>query len=771
MKEGWETGGNTVVPGASFSKPQQSQGISLAQCGECKHWANGFCELRKQAVAASAVFASRCNFYEPGKGEKREGPERVAAFIELPPVAEKVKAEKAKPEVAVATAQTAQVAQVPAQVRQAEAEATQAAREPQPAPAQRVEVPLSEGDAQPAPVPQVPQPAKEGVAPGPERRPEITIVLRGRSVFTIPTPEGEVRVEVSGEAARVELNGRVAEGEVRHIAWLCKQVGLTEKSILLVKLYLSEHGLKLLEPPLPQDVLEAVRLAGGREIIGLLRKLSPGDLGLEKLVQAAMELGIISEEEWRRKSLRVLIQRIPVNLRARLINELLEEWGIARIVAYQPRPDVEAEAWCSVLGSRTLYPPDIWTELASKFFSSALTQTVMSYTKKAVRALTREGSVLTWAEVNPFEYFNLGKYVLDLRELQLLPASMVNAWFTYEVDLGLREEDLKEIVERVRRREFEEKENVIYRLWRPLFPSELEWQRWARSWGAVLLPKRMKLISMWKGPSNIGKTSFLSVVTAPIEPVTGAVPLSKLSNPQDRFSNWPLLGKWINAYSEEVEVDARNLSTLKALVGENDWIYVDRKGLPQVKMRSLKAMYFVCNTLPKVRVREPGEMEAFLERLNLVVTPKPAGWQPKEGVEKLVSPVDAFEFLLMQTVLLREEGLPRRTPEETLEILESEHDIFRQFIEEACVLDQHASVEKAVLYSVFTEWCKKKKITEEISYLSFVNSMRRLMNEYGFSEGKGKGGRAVFKGITAAELYSEEQRKQAQLELQRFEEA
>ena len=765
--------------GISFSKPQPNHAISVT-CGQCAHWVNGYCELRKQAAAASAPFAQRCNFFTPGKGEKREVPRQEAALVELPPIAEKVKSEKVKAaeegprsEVAVATAQTAQTAQpaqVPAQVRQAETEVPQAARELQPAPVQHAEGPLSEGSTQPS---QGPQPAPVPQAPGPERRPEITIVLRGRSVFTIPTPEGEVRVEVSGEAARVELNGRVAEGEVRHITWLCKQVGLTEKSVLLVKLYLSEHGLKLLEPPLPQDVLEAVRLAGGREIIGLLRKLSPGDLGLEKLVQAAMELGVISEEEWRRKSLRVLIQRIPVNLRARLINELLEEWGIARIVAYQPRPDVEAEAWCSVLGSRTLYPPDIWTELASKFFSSALTQTVMSYTKRAVRALTREGSVLTWAEVNPFEYFNLGKYVLDLRDLQLLPASMVNAWFTYEVDLGLREEDLKEIVERVRRREFEEKENVIYRLWRPLFPSEEEWRRWARSWGAVLLPKRMKLISMWKGPPNIGKTSFLSVVTAPIEPITGAVPLSKLSNPQDRFSNWPLLGKWINAYSEEVEVNARNLSTLKALVGENDWIYVDRKGLPQVKMRSLKAMYFVCNTLPKVRVREPGDMEAFLERLNLVVTPKPAGWQPKEGVEKLVSPVDAFEFLLMQTVLLREEGLPRRTPEETLEILESEHDIFRQFIEEACVLDQHASVEKAVLYSVFTEWCKRKKITEEISYLSFVNSMRRLMNEYGFSEGKGKGGRAIFKGITAAELYSEEQRKQAQLELElrRFEEA
>jgi hypothetical protein len=558
---------------------------------------------------------------------------------------------------------------------------------------------------------------------------------------------------------------------VRHIAWLCKQVGLTEKGALLVRLYLSEHGLKFAEPPLPQDVLEVARLAGGRELVGLLRKLPPGDLGLERLVQRAVELGVVSEEDWRKKALRALIQRIPVNVRARLINELLEEWGVARIVAFQPKPDAEAEAWCSVLGSRTLYPPDIWTELASRFFSSALTQTVIGYTKKAVRALTREGSVVTWAEVNPFEYFNLGKYVLDLRDLRLLPASMVNAWFTYEVDLGLREEDLRELVERVRRGEFEEKENAIYKLWRPVFPDELEWRRWARSWGAVLLPRRSKLISMWKGPPNVGKTTFLGVVTKPIEPVTGVSPLSDLTNRLNRFSKWPLLGKWVNACSEEVTVDARNLNTLKTLVGgEGEWILVDRKGLPPVKMRALKAMYFVCNTLPRIQVREAGDMEAFLERLNLVVTGSPpGGWQAKEGVEGLVSPAEAFEFLLMQTVLLREEGLPRRSPEEALEVLESEHDIYRQFIEEECVLSSGVSVEKAALYSVFREWCREKRITASISYMSFLSGMRALMSEYGFSEGKGKGGKAVFKGVTAARLHSAEQ--QARLELQRFEEA
>jgi len=65
-------------------------------CGLCEHWSNGFCELRRQPVAASAAFAQRCNFFEAGGGGKGKVAERgQPAAVELPPIAEKLRAESA----------------------------------------------------------------------------------------------------------------------------------------------------------------------------------------------------------------------------------------------------------------------------------------------------------------------------------------------------------------------------------------------------------------------------------------------------------------------------------------------------------------------------------------------------------------------------------------------------------------------------------------------------------------------------------------------------
>jgi phage/plasmid-associated DNA primase len=218
----------------------------------------------------------------------------------------------------------------------------------------------------------------------------------------------------------------------------------------------------------------------------------------------------------------------------------------------------------------------------------------------------------------------------------------------------------------------------------------------------------------------------------PIEPLVSRVPLSKLAS-KERFALQPLVGKWVNVYSERLAPTVSNLETINNLVGESDWVFVDRKHKPPIFIRSLKSMVFAGNAVPAVTSWEAGVMDAFIDRLSVIFVGKPEGFKPVKDIAERIPKAESFAFLLWCRWQLeqgegRESGweLRRRSVEEVMELLlEAQSPVYR-FVVERCVRDPQAKVKRKVLYEAYVEWLKEQGITAVPSYATFYMQVRAL---------------------------------------------
>jgi energy-coupling factor transporter ATP-binding protein EcfA2 len=578
-----------------------------------------------------------------------------------------------------------------------------------------------------------------------------------RLLLKVPAPSGEVELELFGDAVALRFNGLEAKGALPQLRSLCEQVGLLEKDLLAVKQALRSVGLRVPEPPVPVELGKLLPSLSPLEAFELLSTLPHGDLGLSDLLSLALEEGKVSEEDlknpWR------ALSKVPSHVRARYAARLLEEWGLLRVVVLklaregEERGTGEAyEGRCAPVGDRILLPLEVWESAASRFFASALNREVFSYVRNHPSAL--HSVEVPLERVNPWHLLRLKGWVLDLRDLKLVPPSLCDWWFTYQVDIGLRDAELKGLVESVKRGEYSIEENAVYRLWKPHFDAagENEWVCFTRSVGTWLSPFRHKNVTLLVGPKDAGKSSLLAALTAPIEPLVGRVPLSVLAS-KERFAKQPLIGKWVNVYSEKLLPTLRNLEEINNLVGESDWVYVDRKHKPGIFIRSLKSMLFACNAVPVVTSWDPDTMEAFIGRLSIVFIGKPEGFEPVPDVVSRVPRAHSFAFLLWCAKQLAEEGwkVRRRSEEELLELLlEAQSPVYR-FLAERCVKDPQARVERKVLYEAYVDWLKEQGVTAVPPRDQFYMQIRSM----GFVERKWKG-EYYFFGLRLAEEGEEE---------------
>ena len=606
------------------------------------------------------------------------------------------------------------------------------------------------------PPPQPPPPPSSGGGAEPYKP-----TFKGK--FTIRTFSGEVELELFGDGVVVRFNGLEAKGALPQLRALCEEVGLPEKDYFALKEELRGLGLRVPEPPVPEELAKLLPALTPLEALELAEGLPQGDLGLDQLLELAEREGWVRPED--KLNPRRALSKVPSHVRARLAAQLLEEWGLVRIVALrlslegEERATGEAyEGRCAPVGDRVLLPLERWERVASKFFASALNRETFSYVRNHPTAVSPHEVPLE--RVNPWHLLRLKGWVLDLRDLSLVPPSLCDWWFTYQVDLGLSDAELRGLVERVRRGEYSVEENTVYRLWRPHFDAagEHEWEYFVDAVGTWLSPFRHKSLTLLVGPKNAGKSSLLAALTAPIEPLVGKVPLSKLAG-KERFALQPLIGKWVNVYSERLSPTLSNLETINNLVGESDWIFVDRKHKPPVFVRSLKSMLFASNAVPMVTSWDAGTMEAFIGRLSIVFVGRPEGFRPEPDVAARVPRSHAFAFLLWCRWQLGERGweLRRRSEEELLELLlEAQSPVYR-FIAERCVRDPHARVKRRELYEAFVEWLKEQGVTVVPSRDQFYMQIRSM----GFVDRPWKGEYCFF-GLRLAEE-GEEGRKQSQL--------
>ena len=184
-----------------------------------------------------------------------------------------------------------------------------------------------------------------------------------------------------------------------------------------------------------------------------------------------------------------------------------------------------------------------------------------------------------WHEVNPWDKLRLANSILDLKELKLLDKS--NHYFTYKLKVSISNEELKAIKEG----SYDIRENAVYRSWRAHFDDD-DWEYLVDSLGAWLAPHRSKLVTFIVGPTGSGKSTLLLNLVKPVEPLVATVSLRSITSYQ--FGLQALIGKHILAYSERGDVVLKNLDVINNIVGENDFIHVERKHKPAVRIRSLK---------------------------------------------------------------------------------------------------------------------------------------------------------------------------------------
>jgi phage/plasmid-associated DNA primase len=195
-----------------------------------------------------------------------------------------------------------------------------------------------------------------------------------------------------------------------------------------------------------------------------------------------------------------------------------------------------------------------------------------------------------------------------------------------------------------------------------------------------------------------------------MEPLVATVSLRSITGYQ--FGLQALVGKHVLAYSERGDVVLKNLDIINNIVGESDFIHVERKHKPAVKIRSLKAALFTMNDPPILHEQGGETLAAFIERLSLVFMRAPEGF--KATREYRVPPEEAFKLLLWCRAKLEERGweIRKRSYEEKLDYLVKMANSALRFLESGYVVDDpDGRVKGTELYEAYVKWCKENGLT------------------------------------------------------------
>jgi len=391
-------------------------------------------------------------------------------------------------------------------------------------------------------------------------------------------------------------------------------------------------------------------------------------------------------------------QKAKTEVKASIIYSIIDYvFNVIKVLPAEP----SEESVTYIAHENTLYEPEeiirpIVGSLVAKAYSKR------NLVKEVELATYSTGKTIYWWQIDPWDMLNLTNGVLDLRELKIKESSS-EYYFRHRLLIKISDKDLDEI----RSDSYDIEKNEVYKLWRKHFDDE-NWEYFVHSVGTWLRPERSKHIAFLIGPSDSGKSTLLHVLTKPIKPIVAHVDLRSITSYQ--FGLEALVGKLINVYSERGETVLRNIDMINNLVGEKDYITVQRKHKSAVTIRSLKTMMFSMNDPPVLSEYGGETLRAFLNRLSIILIKQPDNFKPIPDLD--VDPREAFMFLLWARRQLEKNNwiIKKMSDDDMISYLIRETNSALKFLEESKVIERDPSsvVKGTDLYEAYVDWCMRQ---------------------------------------------------------------
>ena len=402
-----------------------------------------------------------------------------------------------------------------------------------------------------------------------------------------------------------------------------------------------------------------------------------------------------------------LWNKLKANVRAELMTRFLRERRLINTIALSKR---EREYYVfygynNLIIDLETWGLDILTLLFGRFMSSSSIRDIIRVMKAMARPISEE-------KLNPPNYLRLKSAILDLETLNLVKLEEVgDYYFDYAMPIFTTKTNLDHLrlaVKEISEDRYDIRTNKVYQLFRPRF-EDSDWEYLVSGLGVILSPKKAKLLINLIGKPNTGKSTFLSIIRKPIEPIVASVSLSDIQ--QDKFGKEPLIGKHVLITSESQDVYITKVGVLNQIFGESDVIEVNRKNEKYAKLHSLKLGIVSMNDPPIIKDKVTGAVDALLERLSMVMMFKPDNAENIPGLADMISPEEAFNFLLWCRRQLELNGwkIKKLDKEDILNIIRESSNTAYQFLNLATELldfDNNCRMEAKRLYELYERWCE-----------------------------------------------------------------
>ncbi|WP_067936864.1 phage/plasmid primase, P4 family [Alicyclobacillus kakegawensis] len=246
--------------------------------------------------------------------------------------------------------------------------------------------------------------------------------------------------------------------------------------------------------------------------------------------------------------------------------------------------------------------------------------------------------------------------------------------------------------------------------------------------GYCLIPTaRYEKAMMFTGRGSNGKSTLIRLITALLgKENTTSIPLQELS--ESRWKRADLEEKLLNAFADISHKAVESSSLFKSIVS-GDEIDAERKHQDPFYFRPFAKLLFSANELPGSRDVTP----AYFRRWLIIPFMRTFDATSRdEGLfERLTTPEELsglLNFALdgLRSLVGLHAFVESSAAADALETYRLETDNVAAFLDEECVVDEHATVTKSAFYQAYVSWCDQNGLSA-LSNRRFTNRLKELI--------------------------------------------